>query len=140
VILYLDSSAFVKIYINESASEAMREAAAAADLFATSIVAYAEMRSAFARRRRSGDLTVEALARIKTKFEEDWREAEALDLDDPTVRRAGELAELYGLRGFDAVHLASADALREIFGPITFACFDADLSRAVTSCRMMLLS
>jgi len=51
VILYLDSSAFVKIYIDESASESMRKAAVAADLLATSIVAYAEMRSAFARRR-----------------------------------------------------------------------------------------
>jgi predicted nucleic acid-binding protein len=140
VILYLDTSAFVKIYINESASEAMREAAAAADLLATSIVAYAEMRSAFARRRRSGDLTVEALTRIKTKFEEDWRELEAMELDDRTVRRAGEFAEMYGLRGFDAIHLASADGLRDTLGPITFACFDADLSRAAASCAMSLLT
>jgi len=61
---------------------------------------------------------------------------EALELDDRTVRRAGEFAETYGLRGFDAIHLASAEVLQEVVGPITFACFDADLSRAASSCGM----
>ena len=79
------------------------------------------------------------LVRIKSRFEHDWQEVEAIQLDDRRVRRAGELAETYFLRGFDAVHLASAEALRDIFGPITFACFDAELSRAAIACGMSLL-
>jgi predicted nucleic acid-binding protein len=139
VILYLDTSAFVKIYIDEPNAGAIRSAAENSEMLATSIVAYAEMRSAFARRHRSGDLSTDDIDRIKSKFEQDWLEVEALLLDNRTVRRAGEFAESYGLRGFDAVHVASAEALRDVFGPITFACFDADLSRAAGSCGMMLL-
>ena len=30
-----------------------------------------------------------------------------IGVDDPLARLAGELAETYGLRGYDAVHLAS---------------------------------
>jgi len=137
--MYLDTSAFGKIYIEEANTEAMRAIAKDAEMLASSIIAYAEMRSAFARRRRSRDLSIDDLVRIKSKFEQDWKEIEALQLDDRTVRRAGELAETYSLRGFDAIHLASAEALRDIFAPITFACFDSDLSRAATACGMPLL-
>lgn len=139
MILYLDTSAFVKIYIDEVYTDAVRAAAREAEILASSIIAYAEMRSALARRTRARDLSMNELVRIKSRFEHDWSELELLQLDDRTVRRAGELAETYSLRGFDAVHLASADALRNIFGPITFACFDAELSRAASACGMSLL-
>jgi len=140
VILYLDTSAFVKIYIDEPNADAVRTAARDSELLATSIVAYAEMRSAFIRRRRAGDLSPDGLNRIRTKFDQDWREVEALEVDEKTVKRAGEFAEAYALRGFDAIHLATAEVLRDIFGPITFACFDAELSRAANSCGMSLLA
>lgn len=41
--------------------------------------------------------------------------------------------------GKDTVHLAAADILRDVFGEVTFACFDADLSRAATARGMTLL-
>lgn len=48
-------------------------------------------------------------------------------IDRPLANRAGELAERLGLRGYDAVHLASALAL----GPeTTFVSWDEDLRRA----------
>ena len=62
-----------------------------------------------------------------------------LAVDGPTVARAGDLAEIHGLRGFDAIHLASADLLGTRFGKVTFACFDAELSRAASACGMALL-
>jgi uncharacterized protein len=139
VILYLDTSAFVKIYIDEAHTKAMRAVAKDAEILASSIIAYAEMRSALARRTRAGDLSMNDLVRIKLQFEQDCKEMEALQLDDRTVRRSGELAETYSLRGFDAVHLAAAESLRDIFGTITFACFDAELSRAASASGMSLL-
>ena len=139
MILYLDTSAFVKIYIDEVSTDAVRAAATDAEILASSIIAYAEMRSALARRTRARDLSVTELVRIKSRFEQDWSELEVLQLDDRTARRAGELAETYSLRGFDAVHLASAEAFRDIFGAITFACFDAELARAASACGMSLL-
>ena len=43
----------------------------------------------------SGRSHVRSTGPHQTKFEEDWRELEALELDDRTVRRAGEFAETY---------------------------------------------
>ena len=139
MILYLDTSAFVKIYIHEPGADLMRSAAESADILVTSVIAYAEVRSAFARRRRFGDFSPEIHLSIKAKFERDWPEIEAVPIDDRKARRAGEFAELYRLRGFDAVHLASAEYFQRSLGPISFACFDDELSRAATACGMTVL-
>ncbi len=129
----------MKIYVDEPGSDLMRSAADGADILVTSVIAYAEVRSAFARRRRFGDFSAETLISVKSKFERDWLELETVPIDDQKARQAGEFAEIYRLKGFDAVHLASAQYFQSNLGPITFACFDADLSRAASACGMMLL-
>jgi predicted nucleic acid-binding protein len=40
-------------------------------------------------------------------------ELDVVEVDDGLARRAGDLAETHGLRGYDAVHLAAADRLRD---------------------------
>jgi predicted nucleic acid-binding protein len=50
-----------------------------------------------------------------------------LGIDGPLARRAGELAEEHKLRGYDAVHLASALALG---ADTTLVTWDEDLKRA----------
>jgi uncharacterized protein len=139
LILYFDTSAFVKIYVNEFGADLIRSAAESADILVTSVIAYAEVRSAFARKRRFGDFSPGELMRAKSKFEQDWLELEAVPIDDQKARRAGELAEIHKLRGFDAIHLASAEYFQSRLGPTTFACFDAELSRAATAYGMTLL-
>jgi len=129
----------VKIYVDESGSELMRSAADGADILVTSVIAYAEVRSAFARRRRFGDFSAEILRSVKSKFKRDWLELETVPIDDQKARRAGEFAEVYRLKGFDAVHLATAEYFQSNLGPITFAYFDAELARAASACGMMLL-
>ena len=54
--LYLDTSALVKLYVEEEGRETVFEAVEGADRVATSTVAYAEARAAFARKVRLGDL------------------------------------------------------------------------------------
>lgn len=52
-------------------------------------------------------------------------------VDAALVRTAGELADRLGLRGFDAVHLASALALGD---PTTFVTWDGELREAAAAC------
>ena len=52
MILYLDTSALVKLYVRERGSAQVRAHVNNADVIATSVVAYAEARAAFARLRR----------------------------------------------------------------------------------------
>ncbi|MGH7814173.1 MAG: type II toxin-antitoxin system VapC family toxin [Candidatus Binataceae bacterium] len=123
MILYLDTSAMVKLYVAERGSEAAREAVAAAERAATNILAYAEARSAFARRYRTNQLASLEFGRIKREFDADWVHFDQLPADSETVRLAGDFSERFGLRAYDAVHLASANLLQAAIGsPVAFAC------------------
>lgn len=140
MIFYFDTSALVKLYVDEPRAQSARDAAASAQTIATGILTYAEMRAAFAKKRRLGEVNDFDLLRLKADFDGDWRLFEVIAINEAVVRRAGEFAEIHSLRGFDAVQLSCADTLRMRFGPITFPCFDAELARAASACGMSLLS
>ena len=105
--LYLDTSSLVKLYVQEVGSEDVRDLVARAAVVATSIVAYPETRAALVRLRRSGDLTPRKFATAKRNFEDQWPAFLALEVTAALGHEAGEFAQRYGLRGFDALHLAS---------------------------------
>lgn len=128
--LYLDTSALVKLYLAEAESEAAHKVVEAADRVATSTVAYAELRAAFGRRHRSGDLDHGELRLVVTSMDEDWRGFVRIPVSNLVAYRAGEMAERYALRGFDAIHLASASGLGERFGDLCFFAFDDRLLEA----------
>ncbi len=72
MILYLDTSSLVKLYLEEDGRQAVRSLVDRAAVVATSVIAYPEARSAFARLRREDVLTAGDLARVKGDFERDW--------------------------------------------------------------------
>lgn len=130
--LYLDTSSAIKLYVAEAGSDEVRTLVGGAAVVVTSVVTYAEMRSALARLRREGALTAARFRSAKRTFEEQWPSFVKLDASDALCRRAGALAEQYRLRGFDSVHLASfADVARRA-GPLDtrFSSFDDRLNDA----------
>ena len=132
MILYLDTSALVKLYVREPGTEAVQSWLAEAEVAATSWVAYAESRAAFARALREGSTRVERHQERVGQFNRDWEALLRVDLLPSLSRAAGDLAEVHGLRGFDAIHLASAVWLRDKAGPgsLAFAAFDRRLLAA----------
>jgi predicted nucleic acid-binding protein len=132
VTLYLDTSSLVKLYVEEAGSDAVRALVAQAAVIATSMVAYAETRAALARLRRSGDLSPAKFGLAKRDFEAEWPLFLTLDVSAAVGREAGEFAERYALRGFDALHLASfAEVARRAGAPDTrFSSFDDPLNKA----------
>ncbi len=110
--LYLDTSSVVKLYIDEEDSGVIEALVRSADVVATSVVAYAETRATFARRRREGLLTSTACASAKRQFDADWSAFLTIDVTEALARSAGVLADRLALRGFDAIHLASFEVLR----------------------------
>ena len=131
MIACLDTSALVKLYVEEPGSADVRALVQAAAASATSVVAYTEARAALARRHRQGELAAADLRRAVKALDFDWNRLAVVGLDISLTRRAGELAEARALRGYDAIHLASALALRDrtTSAPL-FACYDANLARA----------
>jgi uncharacterized protein len=132
LILYLDTSSLVKLYVEEAHSETVRQWVTEAELVATCRVAYPETLSALTRRCRNGDLTREDFDLLVQCFTDEWGSYAALDFDE---LEAGRLVTEHGLRGFDAVHLAAAKALRNPDYPISpaFSSFDTILNRAASA-------
>jgi predicted nucleic acid-binding protein len=131
VTLYLDTSALVKLYAREEGSTEVKRAVARAGSVATSLLAYVETRSAFARKRRFADIDDTALRHYKQEFEQDWISFNRLPVDATTIRRAGDLVERYRLKAYDAVHLATAELFQEaVRSAIDFVSFDDALNGA----------
>ena len=106
--------------------QAVRDAARVA----TSTVAYAEARAAFSRRKRERELSEEEYRRVVEALDEGWESYDRLAVSDVVARRAGDMAEKYALRGFDAIHLAAAARLKERFEDLHFLAFDVRLADA----------
>ena len=132
MILYLDTSALVKRYVEEPGSDQVDRAVAAATAVATSRVAYPEARAAFARRTREGGLTRPQLKRVVARLDAEVGAWVWVELDAALALEAGRLAEVHALRGFDAIHLGAALALRTGFEgrSVSFLAFDERLGRA----------
>jgi predicted nucleic acid-binding protein len=131
LILYLDTSAWVKLYVHESGSKELRTYANKAEALAASAVAYPEARATFARIKSQGISTEAKHQQRLAQLNLDWENMLRIELVPAVVRTAGDLAEVYGLRGFDSIHLASALWLKEkINTPLNFAVFDLRLGAA----------
>lgn len=131
MILYLDTSALFKLYVDEAGSDAVHAAVDAAESVAVSRIAWAEAMSALARRGREVSIDQDALDQARQALRDDWPRFWVLDLSQPVVIHAGEFADTFALRGNDSVQLASAYlTLQRVQQPVTFACFDNRLSKA----------
>ena len=139
MILYLDTSALVKVYVAEDGSDVVLARVKAVREVATSVVAYAEARAAFARHFREKRLKKSQLRAVVRHLDDDWPKYNVVDVVDSVARRAGLLAERYSLRGFDAIHLATAVQLRAEGLRVEFGCFDDRLLGAARRARLRLL-
>lgn len=115
--LYLDSSALIKNYINETGSGAMsaRIAAesAASSIPFSSVLTYAEIHATLAKKARKKLLTARELRHAQTGFESDWAFGiNVIPLDAGVLASIRDSVSRFPLSGADAVQLASALWLR----------------------------
>jgi predicted nucleic acid-binding protein len=137
MICYLDTSALVKLYVQEPGSEMVRKLVDEASVVATSKVAYAEARAALARGFRDGLLQEKDYRQVVAALQNDWPSYLALEVSDSLVWLAGELAEKHRLRGFDSIHLAAALTLKtRVKSRVVAACFDTRLWEALRAVEL----
>jgi predicted nucleic acid-binding protein len=138
LILYLDTSSLVKLYVTEAHSGLVRAWAEEAEIIATCRVAYPEMMSALNRRFKAGDLEKQDYNALVKAFSGEWRRFAVIDFDELA---AGRLVAAYGLRGFDAVHLSAAGLLRssENAPAMAFSSFDEKLNNAAVAEKFTVL-
>jgi uncharacterized protein len=127
VIAYLDATALVKRYIVQRGSRETIALTGESELTATSI-SRAEVVAALAKAARSGVVTPELARNARRLFARDWPDLVRVPMTDGLVERAEGLAWEHGLRGCDALQLASALTWKESVGAeIILATFDQQL-------------
>lgn len=135
-LVYFDSSAFVKLLVEEPGSDVAAALWDACDVAVSSRLAYPEVRAALAAAGRAHRLTPVALSRAESDWEDYWTATRAVELSEPVTAHAGRLAAEHALRGADAVHLASLLAVSA--DDTLFAVWDERLRQGALSVGVQL--
>ena len=127
MIVYLDTSALIKIYVAEVGQGLVLERLRGGNQIATALITYVEMFAAFARLEREERIRPADYRLLAEQLEENWLSYWTVDLSRSVVQRASRLARRHRLRGYDAVQLSSALELRGD-AEIEFVSFDRHLN------------
>jgi predicted nucleic acid-binding protein len=131
MIVYLDASALVKRYVAERGSQEVGKLAKEASVLATSIITRAEVAAAIQRAARMELVDLAEAQKAVLAFRSEWENFQRLPVHETTVGRADHLTSQYDLRGYDAVHLASATLWQEALGEdLHLATYDRLLAKA----------
>jgi predicted nucleic acid-binding protein len=135
---YLDTSALVKCYAQEDGTDWMLALLKSPQVhtFTTVRLAGPELVAALFRKGRTGELPRAIVHYLVQDFKADWQLLYAiLDINAQVTDLAMQLVEKHGLRGYDAVHLATATSLHSVRRAATlpdliFLAADNDLLQA----------
>lgn len=128
---FFDSSALVKRYAQETGTAWVRTIAARNYVFLARIT-HVEVIAAIERRKRTGTLTATDAAAALANFRAHLSTEYAMvDISRLLLDQAADLAEMHGLRAYDAVQLAAALHVqneRQAFGMPAIILVSADLA------------
>lgn len=138
---FLDSSALVKRYVNETGSAwvlGLFTPTLSHEFFVAAITGV-EIVAAVTRRARSGSITATDAAlvcnQLRSELQTDYQ---VIEITEGIISSGMALAETQGLRGYDAVQLAAGCAINELciangLSPIIFVSADEELNLAAVN-------
>ena len=132
MIVYFDTSALLKAYVQEDGSaEVLALMDQVDNLFGSIVLTKVEMASAIQRAIRTTGSSSISATKAWEDFLDDWDALTRLRVTAGTIEKASDFAWKYGLRGYDSLHLAAALIWQETLdAKVTFAAFDRDLWQA----------
>jgi predicted nucleic acid-binding protein len=131
VIAYFDTSALVPLLIEEPTTPLCTRLWNEASRVVSARLWYPEARSALARAQRLARLSPEQLASAVIELDRIAAQVDHVEITAVLSLHAGQLAQAHALRGYDAVHLASALAVAD--RDVIFVTGDAALAAASRS-------
>jgi predicted nucleic acid-binding protein len=123
---YWDTSALVKLYVDEPDSDTAQRLVASDPVLVTSWITAVEVRRNLARL-LDGDTQIDALS----AFEADLDALALVAAGELVCRAAGRIGEVLGVRSLDAIHLASAQVVQ--IPKMPFVTFDLRQAQAARS-------
>ena len=112
MLVFFDSSAFVKRFIQETGTDQIMEWCDKATEIGLSSVALPEIISAFCRLQREDKINMEQYLQLKRMLMVDIEDAVVCDLGPLVLAKAISSLENNILRGMDAIHIGSAVVLK----------------------------
>lgn len=141
---FLDSSALVKRYVRETGTAwVISLLRSPANRIYLAHITLVEVAAAASRRALGGSITpadaARAIRRLRRSFD---RKLLKIAIGSSVVQHAVDLAQQYGLRGYDAVQLAAAmqihrQRINAGSSPITFVSADSELNTAAQSAGLI---
>jgi uncharacterized protein len=137
LIVYVDTSAYVKRHVSEPGADIVRTVFEGRDPLVSSRLIEVETASALARRLRERKLSATAHDQLCARVHSDLERMILVEVHERIVTLASKLCREHGLRAYDAVHLASAlSTARDLEEPVRVLCADGPLAAA---CRAEML-
>ena len=126
MITYVDTSAMIKLLINETGSTAAKRIWLSADEVTSAKIVAVEAHAALGAARRGHRLTPAEYRWAVAELDILLAQTTLVDITDEVITRAISLAVHEALRGYDAIHLAAA----LLVGADTLTSSDTDLCAA----------
>jgi uncharacterized protein len=130
VILFLDTSALVKLYVQEPHWSTVEKAIQSAKSVVVSEITLAEAVSALDYRIKNNDLSKTDQTLILKQLLEDWNTFDCVPINDYIIQEALMLMRAQELRKTDAIQLATAAWVSRVQRSLYFLTFDWQLSEA----------
>jgi uncharacterized protein len=130
-VLYCDTSALLKLYIDEAGTAQMKALCASKPTIFVAEITWTEMRAALAQRIRL-NLTPQSMAdaaldRLRTE----WVQFSKIPIGRELIEKAGDFAAGFGLRAYDSVQLAAGHEMQlALAGDVQWCCYDKQLNTA----------
>ncbi len=140
MILYVDTSALMKLFVVENQSEVVLRSATAATHVFVSQLAWVEMCAGLSLKVRTSQIDEEVSVKALDELRKEWPRFAKLAVNAELIDIAGQLAPRFGLRAYDSVQLASAQRVHQQAGDaMLFCCFDRALNAAAVGLGMPIL-
>ncbi len=141
MMLFCDTSALMKLYVNEVGSVQMVALAKSATSIFVAEITWVEMRAALAQRVRLQTTPSQAADEALDRLRAEWSQFQKIAADAKLLDIAGDLAAAFGLRAYDSVQLAAASAIHKATaGQTQICCFDKQMNVAAKVLGMTVFS
>jgi predicted nucleic acid-binding protein len=139
--IYLDSSALAKRYIQEDGSDGVNALLEEGTVAATSRLAYPEILAEITRRHKAKEIETGAFERIKKAFKSDWASFIVVEFHKDVFQLIHAIILKYGLKGADSVHLSSALWLKKAMKEnVVFVAADIELVKAAKAEKLQIFN
>ena len=140
MILFCDTSALMKLLVEEDQSGQMRQVITTVEAIGVCRISWAETMAALARRQREDPISSDDLEQARQHLSQSWRTFTIVEVSQPVMETAGRFADIFALRGYDSVQLAAAHELHlNAEQTVLFACYDRRLNQAAQLLQLEVL-